>query len=298
MISIKTSGPRQPRGASPTRRVKPWARRSVGRLLAGSALTLSSLVSGCATLPGTVAEKIDEHRTEYVLVRNGPQVVVFENGLGAKLGNWDKVFPEISKNTTAFAYNRPGYGASEPAATPRDGEHIVEELRALLRSKGLQPPYVLVGHSAGGLYMQWFARRHPEEVAGLVLVDSTHPQHLQGKGSPEHWPGWVRAGFGMLTAASAQEELKLLNATGESVLALPTFSGKPVMVLSALKPMAERSETADYINEKRRDVVNLYPGAKQLWINSGHNIQRERPEAVIEAIRGMVEAAGKQVSWR
>jgi Predicted hydrolases or acyltransferases (alpha/beta hydrolase superfamily) len=83
-----------------------------------------------------------------VLVRNGPQVVVFENGLGAKLGNWDKVFPEISKNTTAFAYNRPGYGDSDPATTPRDGEHIVEELRALLKSKGLRPPYVLVGHSA------------------------------------------------------------------------------------------------------------------------------------------------------
>lgn len=295
MISIKTSSPQRPRRAYS---VCPSLWRTAGHLLAGATLALSSLVSGCATLPGTVAEKAQERHAEYVLVRNGPQVVVFENGLGAKLGSWDKVFPEISKNTTAFAYNRPGYGASDPAATPRDGEHIAEELRALLKSKGLQPPYVLVGHSAGGLYMQWFARRHPEEVAGLVLVDSTHPQHLQGKGSPEHWPGWVRAGFGILTAASAQEELKLLNATGESVLALPTLTGKPVMVLSALKPMAERSETADYVNEKRRDVVNLYPGAKQLWINSGHNIQREQPEAVIDAIRGVLGAAGKEVSWR
>ncbi|WP_169517098.1 alpha/beta fold hydrolase [Azohydromonas australica] len=296
MISIKTPGLQRARGTSPSRKVKPWSWRSAGQLVTGAGLLFTSVLSGCATLPGTVAEKVDEHRTEYVLVRNGPQVVVFENGLGAKLGNWDKVFTEISKNTTAFAYNRPGYGASDPAATPRDGEHIVEELRGLLKSKGLQPPYVLVGHSAGGLYMQWFARRHPEEVAGLVLVDSTHPQHLQGKGSPEHWPGWVRAGFGILTAPSAQEELKLLNATGESVLALPTFTGKPVMVLSALKPMAERSETADYVNEKRRDVVNLYPGAKQLWINSGHNIQRKQPEAVIEAIRGVLGAVGRQVS--
>ncbi len=298
MIPIKTPGQRQTRGAIPSSAVKLWSWRFAGHFFTGAALLFTSLVSGCATLPGRVAEKVDEHRTEYVLVRNGPQVVVFENGLGAKLGNWDKVFSEISKNTTAFAYNRPGYGASDPAATPRDGEHIVDELRALLKNKGLQPPYVLVGHSAGGLYMQWFARRHPEEVAGLVLVDSTHPQHLQGKGSPEHWPGWVRAGFGILTTASAQEELKLLNATGESVLALPTFSGKPVMVLSALKPLSEHSETADYVNEKRRDVVNLYPGAKQLWVNSGHNIQRERPEAVIDAIRVVLGAAGKQVSQR
>ena len=298
MVPIKTSSSQRPRRAysvSPARRSL-W--RATGHLLAGAALALSSLVSGCATLPGTVTEKVEERHTEYVLVRNGPQVVVFENGLGAKLGNWDKVFSEISKNTTAFAYNRPGYGASDPAATPRDGEHIAEELRALLKIQGLQPPYVLVGHSAGGLYMQWFARRHPQEVAGLVLVDSTHPQHLLGKGSPEHWPGWVRAGFGILTAPSAQEELKLLNATGESVLALPTFTGKPVMVLSALKPLAERSETADYVNEKRRDVVNLYPGAKQLWVNSGHNVQREKPEAVVEAIRAVLKASEKQVSQR
>ncbi len=70
------------------------------------------------------------------------------------------------------------------------------------------------------------------------------------------------------------------------------------MVLSALKPLSEHSETADYVNEKRRDVVNLYPGAKQLWVNSGHNIQRERPEAVIDAIRVVLGAAGKQVSQR
>lgn len=298
MIFIKTlhstDSPRTPC----TRAARPRAWQAAARLACGAGLLLAGLVSGCASLLGTPEAAGEKGKVEYVLVRHGPPAVVFENGLGAKLGTWDQVFADISKDATVFAYNRPGYGASEAATTPRDGEHVVEELRALLRSHDLMPPYVLVGHSAGGLYMQWFARRHPEEVAALVLVDSTHPLHLQGKGSPEHWPAWVRAGFGLLTAAVAQDELKLLNATGESVLALPTFSGKPVFVLSALKPLAERSETADYINEKRRDVVNLYPGAKQLWVNSGHNIPREKPEAVVEAIRAALGAAGKQVSAR
>jgi pimeloyl-ACP methyl ester carboxylesterase len=298
MISIKTPNPPLPHRSRPLFASRRPAWQAAARLACGAGLLMASLVSGCATLPGTVTEQVEERHTEYVLVRNGPQVVVFENGLGAKLGTWDKVFSEISKDTTALAYNRPGYGGSDASASPRDGEHVVEELRALLAAKGLRPPYVLVGHSAGGLYMQYFARRHPQEVAALVLVDATHPLHLQGKGSPEHWPGWVRAGFGILASSTAQDELKLLNATGESVLALPPFTGKPVLVLSALKPLAERSETADYVNEKRRDVVNLYPGAKQLWVNSGHNIPREKPEAVVEAIRAVLGTAGKQASVR
>jgi pimeloyl-ACP methyl ester carboxylesterase len=296
MISIKTPNPLPPHRSRPLFASRPPAWHTAARLACGAGLLLASLVSGCATLPGTVTEQVEERHTEYVLLRNGPQVVIFENGLGATLGTWDKVFTEISKDTTALAYNRPGYGGSDASPAPRDGEHLVEELRALLAAKGLRPPYVLVGHSAGGLYMQYFARRHPQEVAALVLVDSTHPLHLQGKGSPEHWPGWVRAGFGILASSAAQDELKLLNVTGESVLALPPFTGKPVLVLSALKPLAERSETADYVNEKRRDVVNLYPGAKQVWVNSGHKIQREKPEAVIEAIRAVLGTAGKQVS--
>lgn len=248
-------------------------------------LLIAIVVSGCASLPNVMTEQIDNRHAEYVLTRNGNGIVVFENGLGGTIDWWAKVFPEISKNTSAFAYNRPGYGKSDTVSTPRDGMHIVDELRSLLLSMGLNPPYVLVGHSVGGLYMQWFARRYPSEVSALVLVDSTHPAQLKGNGSPENWPTWFNLVFGLATSKVAKEELNAINATGESILGLPTFIGKPVIVLSALRPMKENSALADDANEKRKDIARLYPGAKQIWVDSGHGIPLENPESIISAIR-------------
>lgn len=247
-------------------------------------LLFATLVSGCASLPNVITEQIDNRRVEYSLTGNGNQIVIFENGLGGTMDWWAKVFPEISKITTAFAYNRPGYGASDPVSSLRDGKHIVEELRSLLRSRGLNPPYILVGHSLGGLYMQLFARRYPDEISALVLVDSTHPEQLKGAGSSENWPAWMRVMFGVAVSTVAKEELNAINVTGEEVLRLPTFTGKPVVVLSALQPMKEKSALADDANEKRKDIARLYPGSKQIWVDSSHGIPLEKPEAIISAI--------------
>jgi len=250
--------------------------------------------SGCASLPDQKTGVFDHRRVEYSLIGNnvGSAIVVFENGLNGKMSWWNKVIPEISKDATTFAYNRPGCGSSDPVATPRDGLHIVDELRLLLTSNGLKPPYVLVGHSLGGLYMQLFARRYPEEVTGLVLVDSTHPNQFKGKGSIDNWPTWFRLVFRWYLPATARDELDLINATGDEVLALPSSTGKPVIVLTALQPMKEESELADDANQKRKDIARLYPGAKQVWVDSGHGIPKEKPEAVIKAIREVLHTEG------
>ena len=105
---------------------------------------------------------------------------------------WDKVISEVSKTKSVFAYNRPGIGNSVKTDKPRDAEQIVEELRSYLKELKIRPPYVLVGHSSGGLYMQLFARKYPSEVAGLVLVDSTHPLQMKGAGAPENWSWWTK----------------------------------------------------------------------------------------------------------
>ncbi len=198
---------------------------------------------------------------------------------------WKKVLPEISNDTTTFAYNRPGYGNSDPVATPRDGLHVADELRALLHDKGMKPPYILVGHSLGGLYMQLYARRYPEEVSALILVDSTHPQQLDGEGALEKQSFLVRGLLGVMVTGAAKDELDLLPQTGKQVLDLPNFSGKPVFVLSASKPLDEKSTVADDANAKRRDIARLYPGSKQIWVDCGHAIPIEKPEAIVAAIR-------------
>lgn len=249
------------------------------------AVLLVVLLSGCATMQGAVTEKINNQQVEYALAKHDSETVVFESGLLGNITSWTKVFSEISKDTTAFVYNRPGHGKSDSVSTPRNGTHIVDELRLLLRSKGLNPPYVLVGHSMGGLYMQLFARRYPNEVNALILVDSAHPAQLKGKGSPENWPILLNLTYVMATSLVEKEEINAMNATGESVLNLPTFTEGPVIVLSASHPMKEKSEWVDDYNEKRKDIVRLYPGAKQIWVDSGHNIHLEKPESVISAIR-------------
>lgn len=83
----------------------------------------------------------------------------------------------------------------------------------------------------------------------------------------------------------AKSELDLLPQTGKQVLEVPTLLNKPVFVLSASKPLNEKSKIADHANEKRKDIAHLYPDSKQIWIDSGHAIPLEKPESVIAAIR-------------
>lgn len=248
-------------------------------------LACSAMLGGCASLPGAATVSVDGRRVEALVARHHGPTVVFENGLGGTLDWWAKVWPEVAKHHAAIAYNRAGYGRSDAPVAPRDGEQVVAELRALLKAQQLAPPYVLVGHSLGGLYLQLYARQHPEEVQALILVDSTHPEQLRGKGAQSQWPAWVRVGFNLLTSDVAKQELDRLDATGQRVLRLPPPAGVRVWVLSALRPMQERSDLADDANEKRAALASLYPGAKRVWVDSGHGIPLEKPEAVTAAIR-------------
>lgn len=252
------------------------------------ALCFALLFCGCATLGKTdIYQASGGAKVEYFLLENNASTdtVVFENGLGGKMDWWEKVIPEVSKKATVFAYNRPSYGNSDATTTPRDSEHITAELRALLAAKGLKPPYIMVGHSVGGLYMQHYARRYPDEVKALILVDSTHPKQFDGDGSPDNWPAWFRfVFFNIALTDTGEKEFALIGKSGKDILALPTFD-KTVIVLSALKPMQESSKLADYANKLRKDIKNLYPNSKQIWVDSGHVIPLEKPEAVISAIK-------------
>jgi pimeloyl-ACP methyl ester carboxylesterase len=154
----------------------------------------------------------------------------------------------------------------------------------------IAPPYVLVGHSLGGLYMQLFARAYPSEVAGLVLVDATHPEQMKGAGARENWPTWVKLAFDVTTSAAALKELDAIPVTGATMLALPPLTGKPVIVLSAKQPMSEASDLARDANAKRVDIARLHPGSKQVWVDSGHAIPLEKPQAVVDAIREVLRS--------
>jgi len=102
---------------------------------------------------------------------SGRYTVIFESGFGTDLRAWRKVAPEVAKVARTLAYSRAGHGASEARRGPRTIAQNADELKQLIAAAKAAPPFILVGHSYGGLLMRAFAARHPQQVAGMVLVD-------------------------------------------------------------------------------------------------------------------------------
>ena len=107
---------------------------------------------------------------------NGQATVILEPGLGATSSAWAWIQPVVAKTTRVCAYDRAGMGWSDPSPAPRDAQHIATELHTLLQNAQIPGPYVLVGWSYGGLYVRSYANQYPDEVAGLVLLDSSSPE--------------------------------------------------------------------------------------------------------------------------
>jgi pimeloyl-ACP methyl ester carboxylesterase len=106
--------------------------------------------------------------------RGGPTVIL-DAGIGSCSAHWAWVQAELTPSLRVVAYDRAGLGWSDPGPRPRDAGRSAGELRAALRAAGLGGPFVVAGHSYGGLVVRAFADRYPEDVAGMVLVDASHP---------------------------------------------------------------------------------------------------------------------------
>jgi pimeloyl-ACP methyl ester carboxylesterase len=126
-------------------------------------------------MPGRLID-VGGHRLHLNCTGSGSPTVVLEPGGGEMSANLGWITPAVARNTRVCVYDRAGRGWSEPASTPQDGLQIATDLHTLLHRGGVPGPYVLAGHSFGGLYVLTFAARYPDEVAGLVLVDSTAPK--------------------------------------------------------------------------------------------------------------------------
>ena len=105
----------------------------------------------------------------------GAPSVIFDAALGASSLSWSLVQPAVARVTRACAYDRAGFGWSERGPLPRTAGRIADELHELLTRAGVHPPYLLVGHSFGGLVMRIFASRHADDVGGLVLIEPAVP---------------------------------------------------------------------------------------------------------------------------
>src|SRR5215212_4014872 len=122
--------------------------------------------------PGEMVD-VGGHRLHINCVGQGSPTVILDAGSGLLSAQWVRVQRQVSDTTRVCAYHRAGRGWSEMGPDPRDARQITGELHTLLGKAGIEGPYVLVGHSFGGMYMQTYAARYPDEVAGVVLVDSS-----------------------------------------------------------------------------------------------------------------------------
>ena len=254
-------------------------------------LSMSGSVSSApATATGSV-DMIAGRQVESLTIKHPSANVsiVFENGLRATVDGWDKVIDSLVPDASIFAYNRPGYGNSQETDTARDGATIVEELRQTLRHKGLAPPYILVGHSLGGLYMQLFAKRYPQEVRGLVLVDPLLPGVVK---KSEEFPVWTRGAKRLFFSSTVNKEIDAIHQTSEQVLSLAPIDDKPIVMLIN-KPSGSTAVGVDFgafnKDQKTRELVSgLYPKAKRIVVDSDHQVQRQNPADVVNAIRNIL----------
>lgn len=218
--------------------------------------------------------------------RGHAPTVVFQSGLGDDHAAWALVLQRLPETIEAISPDRPGYGASPQRPGVRDACRIAHEQRQLLRRSGAAPPYLLVGHSIGGLYQYVYARLFPEEVAGIVLLDPTHPDTLQAVEREQ--PGMAAllrlARHTVFTSAMRQEFDAQAECLAKVDRALPLPMPAIVMASTRL-PVYIGAELQSTLDRLRDDWV-VRTNANQLTpvYGSGHVIQRDAPDVVVQAI--------------
>jgi pimeloyl-ACP methyl ester carboxylesterase len=236
------------------------------------------------------------------------QTVVLEAGLGGGSDGWVKVMPEVGKFMRVCSYDRPNEGKSDPAPRSlqhlgtrnyielRTGQDIVRDLHTLLINAGEKPPYVLVGHSIGGLYAILYATRYPKEVVGMVLEGSSHPEQVERKAAIMG-PEWAKREHAELMQ---NEEGADYDAILAEVRAERWHDNIPLYVLAGglerqpptgWSPQQWKANRDAHM-EMQEDHARRSPRSKLVVAEkSGHFIHRDRPELVIDAIRQVVALA-------
>ena len=256
-----------------------------------SSILIIILLISCQSMKDLTVTNVHTRQVEYKVAGQGTTTVVLETGMGPTLDTWSPIFDSISTHHAVFAYNRPGYGRSSLDQAPKTVTQVAQQLRENLRSAGIAPPYILVGHSAGGLYINMFARLFPDEVRGMVFLDASHPKQFQ------YFHDEHPLLYNMLITSTRKgnrkyEEFVVKNTFGEFSTA-PPFPNIPIAVLTAGKKSSFLE--SDKLRKQwlifQEDLATLSENARHLVVDgSGHYIHKDRPEVVLQELERIISS--------
>lgn len=286
-------------------------------LFSAAGIAGETLVAPDLNPPGQLVD-IDGHRMHINCLGRGEPTIIFDSGAGGFSLEWVVIQKAMSAQTRVCAYDRAGYGWSDMGPLPRTSKRIVDELHKLLSAAMIPAPYILVGHSFGGYTARYFASLYPQEMAGLVLVESSHPEQVerlpQPRKSParqypansrtwdvsrpvlhEHYPQQTGDSAYRLMSSwkyrlTLREEMLSLPQSALEVLRSAPLPVIPLVVLTRGQrvwpnngPGDEMEKTwmqmQDELSSLSRDAVHL------IAEHSGHSIHLDQPGLVISALR-------------
>lgn len=240
-------------------------------------------------LPIKLTRQVDGKTVEYILAGSGTPAVVLVNGSGGPVEGWFKVFAKLASGRATFAWNRPGIDQSSKPAVPQTAAEMVESLRDILDALAVAPPYVLVGHSLGGLIVDLFARLYPEDVAAVVMLEATAPDDVRVLPRFENRvQRWLQRVTRRLLPPHPLGETEHLAASLAEIDAAPPFPPVPLVVMTGARPAltwATPKALLDARASHQAALVRLSPLGRQVMATrSGHFPQFSEPELVCTVI--------------
>ena len=251
---------------------------------------LGFFLPGCMTLENINQKNINERQingrsVEYIAEGIGSPTIVLETGMGPTINTWAPILDSLTNLSSTFAYNRPGYGNSDLSLPPFSAEEVALQLHENLEATNQRPPYILIGHSAGGLYINMFSRLFPGEVAGVIFIDSSHPDQF------EYFRQDQPLIYNMLVTGTKngnrKYEFSIVKNAHSIFQDAPPFPNVPVSVLTAGKKSSplEGDKMRARMLEFQSDLAALSPNSKNLIVEgSGHYIHKDKPEVVLDEV--------------
>ncbi|MDU9694001.1 alpha/beta hydrolase [Priestia aryabhattai] len=223
---------------------------------------------------------------EFVEQPKSTVTVVFESGYGCSSEYWGPIKETVGEFAQYVMYDRQGLGKSENDDRSKDSNQAVKNLRALLQGANIKPPYVLVGHSIGGINVRLYASKYPEEVAAIVMLDSCHPD--QNIILPPLFDAELKKNYFKQFVVEGNSDD--IDTSFNEARYHSSLGDIPLKVVSAGLQTYHTKASHTAWNLLQRDLLHLSKNSKQIVVeNAGHVIHIDQPNVVTSIIRYTLE---------